>query len=147
MEEKHEQIDTQGQQQQGQQQQGQQQQSADLQSIYDAHMKDLIRQLPNAKYTFEVTKCCNYSTFVLVNKQGSLLDLYKEVSIWFGCKNICQLFVRTETGETQMIPMTDVVSIRDYIHSQDRSLFTPIYPVPIQVVYRIYLDDGHMCLC
>ena len=77
------------------------------QDKYDEHLGNLIKQLPNSKYIFEVTKCCNYSTFVLVNKRATLLDLYKEV---------------------------------DYIYSQHMK---PIYPVPNNVVYRIYLDDGH----
>lgn len=113
----------------------------DLQDKYDEHLGNLIKQLPNSKYIFEVTKCCNYSTFVLVNKRATLLDLYKDVSIWFECKTIKELYlVSSETGEKQTIPMTDMVQLKDYIYSQHMK---PIYPVPNNVVYRIYLDDGH----
>lgn len=114
----------------------------DIQDEYDDRLTDLIKQLPNTKYVFEVTKCCNYSTFVLVNKRGTLLDLYKEVSIWFECRTIQQLYLLTPDGDEVSIPMTDVYSIKDYIQA-NISLFAPIYPIPNWVVYRIYLDDGH----
>ena len=112
----------------------------DLQDKYDQHLGNLIKQLPNAKYILEVTKCCNYSTFVLVNKRATLLDLYKEVSIWFECKTIKELYIVSETGEKHTIPMTDVVQLKDFICDQH---MRPIYPVPNNVVYRIYLEDGH----
>lgn len=112
-----------------------------LQDKYDEHLGHLIKQFPNTKYTFEVTKCCNYSTFVLVNKRATLLELYKEVSIWFECKTIKELYIiSVGTGEKQTIPMTDMIQLKDYIYSQNMK---PIYPVPNNVVYRIYLDDGH----
>jgi hypothetical protein len=111
-----------------------------LQDKYDQHLGNLIKQLPNMKYTFEVTKCCNYSTFVIVNKRATLLDLYKEVSIWFECKTMNELYIYTETNEKQTIPMTDMVQLKDFINGQRMK---PIYPVPNNVVYRIYLDDGH----
>lgn len=113
----------------------------DLQDKYDQHLGNLIKQLPNTKYILEVTKCCNYSTFVLVNKRASLLDLYKEVSIWFECKTMNELYIiSAETGEKQTIPMTDVIQLKDFINDKRMK---PIYPVPNNVVYRIYLDDGH----
>jgi hypothetical protein len=115
--------------------------NTDLQDKYDQHLGNLIKQLPNTKYILEVTKCCNYSTFVLVNKRASLLDLYKEVSIWFECKTMNELYIiSVETGEKQTIPMTDVIQLKDFINDKRMK---PIYPVPNNVVYRIYLDDGH----
>ena len=118
-------------------------QDQELQDKYDNHIIDLIRQLPNTKYIFEITKCCNYSTFVLVNKRGTLLDLYKEVSNCFECRTMQQLYVVSPlSDELTTIPMTDVLSIKDYIRTNP-TLFVPIYPVPNCVVYRVYLDDGH----
>jgi hypothetical protein len=111
----------------------------DLQDKCDQHLGNLIKQLPNSKYILEITKCCNYSTFVLVNKRATLLDLYKEVSIWFECKTIKELYI-VSNNEKQTIPITDMVQLKDYIYSQHMK---PIYPVPNMVVYRIYLDDGH----
>jgi hypothetical protein len=113
----------------------------DIQDVYDEHLSSFLKQLPNEKYVFEVTKCCNYSTFVLVNKRGTLLDLYKEVSTWFECKTVKALYLLDDEEEHRTtIPMTDVVSIKDFIST---AALQPIYPVPNWVVYRIYLDDGH----
>ena len=111
----------------------------DIQDVYDEHFSSFLKQLPNEKYVFEVTKCCNYSTFVMVNKRGTLLDLYKEVSNWFECKTVKALYLLDDEEEHRTtIPMTDVVSIKDFTNA-----LRPIYPVPNWVVYRIYLDDGH----
>ena len=113
----------------------------DIQDVYDEHLSSFLKQLPSEKYVFEVTKCCNYSTFVLVNKRGTLLDLYKEVSTWFECKTVKALYLLDDEEEHRTtIPMTEVVSIKDFIST---SALKPIYPVPNWVVYRIYLDDGH----
>lgn len=112
----------------------------DIQDVYDEHFSSFLKQLPNEKYVFEVTKCCNYSTFVMVDKRGTLLDLYKEVSNWFECKTVKALYLLDDEEEHRTtIPMTDVVSIKDFTNT-----LRPIYPVPNWVVYRIYLDDGHL---
>jgi hypothetical protein len=116
----------------------------ELQDKYDTHLHNLITRLPNAMYTFEVTKCCGYSTFVLVNKRGTLLDLYKEVSLWFECKTLHELYiVSNETNEKKTIPITEMVTIKDYIREFQRIFFVPLYPIPNNIVYKIYLDDGH----
>jgi len=117
----------------------------ELQTKYDDHINNLIKQIPNTKFIFEITKCCMYSTFVLVNKKGTLIDLYKEVSNYFECRTMKGLFIVSPTGENQTIPMTDITTIREYIHLHP-TFFVPIYPVPNGVVYRIYLDDGHIHL-
>ena len=114
-----------------------------MQDKYDQLIKDYLKQLPNEKYIFEITKCCNYSTLVMVNRRGtSLLDLYKEVSNWFECRSIKELYLLGPSGEHVAIPVTNVVEIRDYILFNP-TLFVPTYPIPNWVVYRIHLDDGH----
>lgn len=114
-----------------------------MQDKYDQLIKDHLNQLPNEKYIFEITKCCDYSTFVMVNRRGStLLDLYKEVSNWFECRTIRRLYLVGPTGEDINIPVTNIIELKSYI-SSNPTLFVPIYPIPNWVVYRIYLDDGH----
>lgn len=115
----------------------------ELQERYDTHYRQLMKQLSDTMYTFEVTKCCGYSTFVLVNKHGSLLDLYKEVSLWFECKTVKELFVVSNENEKRTIPMTQMVSIKNYMKELNRAFFTPLYPMPNNIVYKIYFDDGH----
>lgn len=114
-----------------------------MQDKYDQLVADFHKQLPNEKYMFEVTKCCGYSTIVMVNKRRStLIDLYKEVSTWFECRSVRRLYLVSPGGGEHDIPVTDVVSIKDYI-SANPTLFTPVYPIPNWIVYRVYFDDGH----
>lgn len=44
------------------------------------------------------------------------------------------------------VPISSLKSVREFVFSntaiQPRNL-EPIYPIPLPVVYRIYLDDGH----
>ena len=111
---------------------------------YDEQFENLTKQLLNYNYIFEVTKCCGYSTFVLVNKNGTLLDIYKAISLHFECPDIKSLYAINETTKEKLkIPITDNIKIHAYIPKQKREFFTPIYPIPRPVVFRIYLDDGH----
>ncbi len=113
---------------------------------YEDHITSLTKQLQDQNYTFEITKCCNYSTFVLVKRSGTLLDLFKAVSLHFECPDIKSLYlVNIQTNEKRRIPLTDTVKISKYILDQPREFFAPVYQVPKPVVYRVYLDDGHMC--
>lgn len=113
----------------------------ELQDKYDTQFHYLINRFPNVMYIFEVTKCCGYSTFVLVNKKGTLLDLYKQISIWFECKTMQELYIISNDGrnEPKTVPMTEMITIKDYV----REFCSPIYPLPNNIVYKIYLDDGH----
>lgn len=51
-----------------------------------------------------------------------------------------------KTGKYIPVPMSSLKTIRQFVYenisAESRNL-VPIYPIPIPVVYRIYLDDGH----
>jgi hypothetical protein len=51
-----------------------------------------------------------------------------------------------KTGKYIPVPMSSLKTIRAFVYenisAENRNL-VPIYPIPIPVVYRIYLDDGH----
>lgn len=114
---------------------------------YENHIESMVRYMQHQNYTFEVTKCCGYSTFILVNRSGTLLDLYREISIFFECPDIKSLyFIHPDTRDKLRVPVTDSIKIRDFFVSHHRDYFTPVYPIPKPVVYRVYLDDGHFHL-
>jgi hypothetical protein len=133
-----------------------------LEEKYNTLMNDMIRCIPNNKYMFEVTKCCGYSTFVLVQKDASLIDLYKEIAIHFQCVEIKSLFlvsgdssvpidmsnnmcinINNNNNQRRLyIPLTVMQTVRQLLYA-NQPYFKPIYPIPHHVVYRIYLDDGH----
>jgi hypothetical protein len=49
-----------------------------------------------------------------------------------------------ETNEHMFLPRTLDMPIKVYIQ-ENIPYFTPIYPIPTTVIYRIYIDDGHHC--
>jgi predicted nucleic-acid-binding Zn-ribbon protein len=114
---------------------------------FTCKMEQFKNSIPNNKYIFEVSKLCGYSEFVLINKDESVLDFYKSVSHQFQCRDIKSLFITNGVNRIYL-PITDIISIRQFITDtqKDPSLrpyICPVYPLPTQVVYRIYLDDGH----
>ena len=114
---------------------------------FTCKMEQFKNSIPNNKYIFEVSKMCGYSEFVLINKDESVLDFYKSVSHQFQCRDIKSLFITNGVNRIYL-PITDIISIRQFITDtqKDASLrpyICPVYPLPTQVVYRIYLDDGH----
>ena len=127
----------------------------DLDLKYNNLMNEMIRCIPNDKYMFEVTKCCGYSTFVLLQKDETLIDLYKAIARHFQCVEIKSLFlVRGSSLDMSnnmsinnnqrrlYIPLTVMKTVRQLLN-ENQQYFKPIYPIPNHVVYRIYLDDGH----
>jgi hypothetical protein len=51
-----------------------------------------------------------------------------------------------KTGKYIPVPMSSLKKVREFVYEnisgESRNL-VPIYPIPLPVVYRIYLDDGH----
>jgi hypothetical protein len=119
----------------------------DLEAEYNAKFQDLCNKIPNYQYIFEVTKLCGYGEFFTIHKKQSLLDLYKMISLFYQCKDIKQLFfINNCTGEKIKIPITEEISIWQFIfnhNSGSNQIIKPIYPVPCKIVYRLYFDDGH----
>ena len=117
----------------------------ELQKKYDNNIQDIIKKIPNSKFIFEITKCCGYSTFILVYKKQTLLDLYKIVSLDFECSTLKSLYAKNDLGEKLTVPITELLTIKDFIIKYRQDYLKPIYPVPNQIVYKLYLDDGHTC--
>ena len=111
-------------------------------------MDQFTNSIPNNKYIFEVSKLCGYSEFVIINKDNSMLDLYKTISQQFACKDIKSLFLASDINRYSL-PLTDIVSVRQFITDAQkdgnlRRFINPMYQLPAPVVYRVYLDDGHV---
>lgn len=108
-------------------------------------LNSYVKEIPGKMFMIEITKCCNYSTFVLMYKEESLIDLYRRVSFHMGC-DIVSLYILTSDNNRITVPINSNKSMREFIYSQtgitNRNM-KPIYDMPLPVVYRIYLDDGH----
>lgn len=139
-------------------------------SDFHKKLNEYIIESPGRMYIFEVTKLCGYSTFVFMYKDETLLDLYNRISHHFGCQDIKGLYIdshlhkksRTNNNSNDKnnnnssccinkdklisVPFSSLTSVKDFIFNntakEPRNL-APIYPLPLPVVYRIYLDDGH----
>ena len=113
---------------------------------YNSKLNTYIISMTQRQYLFEITKCCDYSEFIPTYKTNSLADLYKTVLNQF-CHtedmNV-ELFVRQHNSMDKLIiPNNPEILLRDFINA-NQLFFTPIYPLPATVVYRIYFDDGHI---
>jgi hypothetical protein len=108
---------------------------------YNTILGNYIKEIPGRMFTFEVTKCCNYSTFVIMYKEETLADLYGRVSLHFGHDVVALYFVSTDK-ERIRIPLNGTKNIKEFVYNQIGEL-KPVYKLPLPVVYRIYIDDGH----
>ena len=110
------------------------------------HLLDMyVKEIPGKMFIIELTKCCNYSTFVLMYRDESLIDLYRRVSFHMGC-DIVSLYILTCDNSRITVPINSNKTMKEFIYSQtdlNNRTMKPIYDVPLPVVYRIYLDDGH----
>lgn len=101
-----------------------------------------LKQISNTMFTFELTKCCNYSTLVFLYKEDKISDLFLQVAKHFGCKQLVSLYILDPEGQKVKIPFNSHTTLRDFIFEK-QNILKPIYDIPLPVVYRIYLDDGH----
>jgi hypothetical protein len=113
---------------------------------YNTLVAQHFKELPGRMFTFEVTKCCGYSTFVFLYREDNLLDLYSQIAKHFACCNLVSLYLLDQNGSKINIPFNSHTTLKDFIleHTQSNNrCLKPIYDIPLPVVYRIYIDDGH----
>lgn len=111
---------------------------------YQDKFNEFITNIHNIMFTFEVTKCCGYSTFITVYKNQTLIDLYSNIIHHFGNIQIRQFYFISPLDERINIPIsTQTVSefVRDNITCNPAKLI-PIYDLPKPVIYRLFFDDG-----
>lgn len=112
-------------------------------TIYNTKLTYYISSIANSRFIIEVTKFCGYSEFVVIYKNQSLLDLYKIISLQFECNDIKGLYLTNNT--CYRVPMTENITIRNFI-MKSNNIIKPVYNLPLPVVYKFYLDDGHCCI-
>ena len=113
---------------------------------YNQLISNHLKEIPGRMFTFEVTKCCNYSTLLFLYREDKLSDLFIQAAKHFGCKKLVSLYLLDQQGQKILVPFNSSTLIKDFIfeHTQYfNRILKPIYDVPLPVVYRIYIDDGH----
>ncbi len=113
---------------------------------YQDKYDEFLRNVHNLMFTFEVTKCCGYSTFVTVYKNQTIMDLYSNIINHFGGNiQIHNLFFISPENTRVMIPISNQ-TISDFVRSNivcNPPRLVPIYDLPKPVIYRLHFDDGH----
>lgn len=110
---------------------------------YQEKHEEFIRNIKNLMYTFEVTKCCGYSTFITIYKYQTLLDLYSNILEHFGNIKITSLFFMSPQNVRINIPMSKQ-TVYDFVSSNILCTplkLVPIYPLPKPIIYRLYIYD------
>lgn len=114
---------------------------------YNSILESYIREIPGRMFMFEVTKCCYYSTFVLMYRDESTINLYNRVSQHFGT-NVVSLYIMGDDNKHIPVPLNSFMSVKEFVYkhtdAKHRTL-KPIYDLPLPVVYRIFYDDGFHC--
>jgi hypothetical protein len=112
---------------------------------YQDKYEEFIRNVNNIMFTFEVTKCCGYSTFVTIYKNQTLIDLYSNIIHHFGNIQIKQLYFISPENEHISIPISNQ-PVSEFVRSQiicNPIKLVPVYELPKPVIYKIFLNDGH----
>lgn len=111
---------------------------------YNDLLTQHLKEIPGKMFTFEVTKCCNYSTLVFLYKEDMICDLFLQVAKHFGCQKLISLYILDQEGHKIQIPFNTRSTLKEFIfENTNNRILKPIYDVPLPVVYRIYFDDGH----
>lgn len=111
---------------------------------YNDLLTQHLKEVPGRMFTFEVTKCCNYSTLVFLYKEDKVCDLFLQVAKHFGCQRLISLYILDQEGHKILIPFNTRSTLKEFIFEQQNNrILKPIYDVPLPVVYRLYFDDGH----
>lgn len=114
-----------------------------MDNSYLNRLEEHIHNMTNLMYTFEVTKCCGYSTFITIYKDETLLDLYAKVIQHFTLDDLKELFFYAPSGERIRVPLSKQ-SVSKYVQSlvTGNSInLAPIYALPRPVIYRLYLRE------
>jgi hypothetical protein len=116
-------------------------------SLFIKKFTEYTDELSNKMYCFEVSKCCGYSSLVYVYKSANVIDLYNNIYHHFRCNQIVELYLLNK--DNLKISINDYMdkSMTEFIQiltDASNRILEPIYPLPLPVVYKLYLDDGHL---
>ena len=114
---------------------------------YDELLSSHIREVPGKMYIFELTKCCFYSSFVYMYKDERIIELYNRAAHHFGT-TVVTLYILTADNRRIPVPINGQMSVREFVNKNtevNNRHLTPIYDLPMPVVYRICYDDGFHC--
>ena len=110
-----------------------------------ANYNEKLQYLTNVndhKYLFEMTKCCGYSFMLPVFKMNTLAEIYRIMYLELSHLTIHRIYLINVNNEQLEIPNNET-TICEFVNV-NTTWFTPVYPLPAKVVYRVFFDDGHV---
>jgi hypothetical protein len=117
-----------------------------MNNLYQDKLEDYIKTIKIDMYTFEITKCCGYSSFVTMYKNESLLNLYEKVGYHFAI-DIKELFFYTMEGQRIRVPLSNKKVIDFLLEYTVSKKLIPLYPPPLPKVYKLYIEYDHYNNC
>ena len=110
-----------------------------MKKTFKEHSENYLNGLESNKYGIIITKHCGYEFIIIIHKHMTLNDLYKHVEHETNNKNF-NLFI------SDNIPIEKCnTTLYNYINELRKiNLINPVYKLPDPVIYRIYIDDGHI---
>jgi hypothetical protein len=75
---------------------------------------------------------------------SKLADIYNNARCHLSNISIQTLYVNDDMGNKLVIPHLDDICIYDYLNL-NRPFFRPIYPLPNDVVYKVYIQCNEGC--
>lgn len=110
-------------------------------SEYNTKINNMFNQQEN-KFLFEMTKCCGYGYFQLFFKLSTLEEMYRAVELELSHLKIHAIYLKDCNNLRLDIPRDPNLTLRDFFYA-NQQWFIPIYPLPANVVYRVFFDDNH----
>jgi hypothetical protein len=116
-----------------------------MNNTYQNKYDEFLQNINNNMFTFEVEKCCGYSTFITVYKNQKLIDLYSNIIHHFGNIEIKELYFISPEGERINIQISNK-TVSEFVSSHilcNPVKLVPIYELPKPVIYKLFLYDGY----
>jgi hypothetical protein len=111
---------------------------------YQDKLNVYMHDIRNLMFTFEITKCCGYSTFVTVYKNQTLTELYSNIISHFGNIEIKELYFISPEQQRFNLPISKQ-TVSEFVRSNiicNPIKLVPVYELPSPTIYRLYLNDG-----
>jgi hypothetical protein len=126
-----------------------------LDRMFSEKLDNYYKHIKGNCVWIELTKCCGFSTFISVYKMSKLANIYNNARCHLSNIPIQNLYVMDGVGNKLVIPCCGEgegnadICINDFLNS-NRAFFKPIYPLPNDVVYKVYIEcslEGGCCVC
>jgi hypothetical protein len=112
-------------------------------AIFTEAKNRYLSSLSNMHFVFQMTKCCEYFDWIVILKSYTCNDLYKYITHFLQTQKPFKIFAKDSYGNKLEI-VDSALDLKTLLLTNG-TFFKPIYGLPHPVVYKLYIDDGHLC--